>query len=206
MADWQRGSEVVWRSLVDGHVGAAIPTVLVEHSERHAALFQPAGTSMLIRTGRRGGPTGRVMYPGGWDGGHELVPWRGVGVLRVHRFGDPFSVWRWLDPDGWRPGCYVNIELPWRRSEHGFDSRDLILDVEVDADRHSRRKDTEELDWAEEAGAVSAELANRIRTAATIADLALRSGRWPFRADWQAWLPDPEWAVPQLPDGCLTPV
>ena len=104
------GTPVVLRSVFEDHVGAVIPSVVVTDDVDHVALYQPAGTTLVTRTGRRGGPHGRNMYPGGWDGGHEEAPWRGAGVLRVHRWGQPWSVWRWRDPAGWRPGCYVNLD------------------------------------------------------------------------------------------------
>lgn len=188
------------------HVGAVLPGVLVEHSASGVAVFQPAGTTMLIRTGRRGGPTGRTMHPGGWDGGHAEVPWTGPGVLRAHPLGCPWSVWRWQDPaapDGWRADRYVNLEQPWRRSGTGFDTADWILDLVVDRHGGCTRKDADELAWAQQQGAVTAEHATLVRRTAADAERALRTGDWPGPGDWRRWRPDPNWRAPDLRDAAV---
>ena len=181
------GVPVVLRSVFDDHVGAVIPSVVVTDVQHHVALWQPAGTTLLTRTGRRGGPHGRNMYPGGWDGRHQETPWRGPGVLRVHRWGDPWSVWRWREPDGWRPGCYVNLEQPWTRTAWGFDSRDWVLDLVLAADGTPTWKDADELAWCEQVGTVTAEHAADVRRAGERALTAARAGAFPFTADWDGW-------------------
>ncbi len=190
------GAPVVLRSVFDDHVGAVIPSVVVADASDHVALYQPEGTTLLTRTGRRGGPQGRNMYPGGWDGGHQETPWRGPGVLRVHRRGDPWSVWRWRDGAGWRPGCYVNLEQPWRRTAHGFDTRDWVLDLVLDADGAPTWKDADELAWCEQMGTVTAEHAADVRRAGRQALAAARAGEFPFAADWDRWTVDGTTAVP----------
>lgn len=192
------GTPVVLRSVFDDHVGAAIPSVVVADDEVHAALYQPAGTTLVTRTGRRGGPQGRNMYPGGWDGGHQESPWRGSGVLRVHRWDEPWSVWRWRDDDGWRPGSYVNLERPWVRTPIGFDTQDWILDLVVDATGAPTWKDDDELDWCEQVGTVSAEHAARVRRSGDLATAAIRAGDFPFDTDWDRWPVDPAAPAPDL--------
>lgn len=195
---FRRGSPVVLRSVFDDHVGAAIPSVVVTDDEQHVALFQPAGTTLITRTGRRGGPHGRNMYPGGWDGGHQESPWRGSGVLRVHRLGEPWSVWRWRDADGWRPGFYVNLETPWARTSLGFDTRDWVLDLVIAADGVASWKDDDELDWCEAVGTVTAEHAADVRRAGEQALTAVRTGAFPFGVDWDRWPVDVDAAAPDL--------
>lgn len=197
----ERGTAVVFRSVFPDHVGMAVACFVVEDVEDHIALFQPAGSDVLVRTGRRGGPTGRNMFPGGWDGGHAEVPWTGAGLLRVHRRGQPWSVWRWLDPGGWRPGCYVNLEQPWSTGVLGFDSRDWILDLVVAGDGSIEWKDADELDWCESVGSVSRDEAAVIRAAGRQAAAAVAARRWPFDEDWNRWLPDAGWpAIPLTGD------
>ncbi|WP_157970605.1 DUF402 domain-containing protein [Nakamurella deserti] len=184
---WPAGSAVVLRSVFDDHVGAAIPSVVIADEASYAALYQPAGSTLVTRTGRRGGPQGRNMYPDGWDGGHRESPWSGTGVLRVHRRGDPWSVWRWWDAGGWRPGCYVNLEEPWRRTRLGFDTRDWVLDLVLDGDGRPHWKDADELAWCEAVGTVTAEHAARVRDAGRQALAAAGPGAFPFTADWDRW-------------------
>lgn len=198
--DRRPGEAVLLRSVFDDHVGAVMPCVVVQDSAECVALYQPPGTSMLIRSGRRGGPRGRNMFPGGWDGGHDEVEWTGAGVLRVHRPGEPWSIWRWLDGDGWRPGYYINLELPWVPVPTGYDTRDWILDLVVDGAGSIDIKDDDELSWVTEVGVVSEAHADRVRRAAEQATGVLRQGGWPFQENWDRWLPDPGWTVPSLSD------
>jgi predicted RNA-binding protein associated with RNAse of E/G family len=140
------------------------------------------------------------MLANGWDGTHELVEWLGLGVLRVHRFGQPWSVWRWLDADRtWSEDFYVNLEDPWRRTPIGFDSGDWILDIVARDDSSWRYKDEDELAWVESTGAVSAEWAERARAAATAAIADIDARAWPFSADWDEWLPPSGAELPTLP-------
>lgn len=192
------GAPVVLRSVFDDHVGAAFPAVVVADDEVCVAVFQPAGTSVVTRTGRRGGPHGRNMYPGGFDGGHEVRSWTGCGVLRVHRWGDPWSVWRWRDGHTWRPGCYVNLEEPWRRTTIGFDSQDWILDLVIDGAGVATWKDDVELDWCAQVGSVTAEHAARVRRSGGQALAAFRAGEVPFAVDWDRWPVDADAVTPDL--------
>jgi hypothetical protein len=190
------GTPVLLRSTFADHVGAVVPSVVIVDAPDEVAVYQSPGTTMLLRTGRRGGPNGRNMYPDGWDGGHTEVPWVGAGVVRVHRPGQPWSVWRWLDPSGWRPGFYVNLERPWVRGPLGYDSTDWILDLVIDSDGTAHWKDADELAWSVEVGAVTEAFAHMVRAAGQQALAAL--GGWPFDADWDRWRPDSAWPVAGL--------
>ncbi len=192
------GTPVVWRFVHGDHVAAVFPSVVVVDDADHVVLYQPPGTDTLRRTGRRGGPRGRNMQPGGWDGGHARDPWVGNGVVRAHRRGTPWSAWRWVDSGGrWEPGFYVNLERPWLAGPLGYDSEDWILDLVIDTDLVGWTwKDEDELGWAQQVGAVSAEHAAEVRIAGAQALAAAQQGSWPFRARWDDWLPDPSWPHP----------
>ena len=44
------------------------------------------------------------------------------------------ATWVWWTTSWDFPGSYVNLEEPFRRTPLGFDSRDLQLDIVVDAE------------------------------------------------------------------------
>jgi hypothetical protein len=174
--------------------------MLLEEREDSVALFQPAGSIWRRASGVRVGPRGRNMVASGWDGGHDLVEWLGLGVLRVHRFGQPWSVWRWLDSDGrWSDDFYVNLEDAWRRTAIGFDSGDWILDVVARADGSWHYKDEDELEWAEVTNEVTAQWVARVRAAGVAAIAHIEANAWPFDADWDRWLPPEGADLPVLP-------
>jgi predicted RNA-binding protein associated with RNAse of E/G family len=139
------------------------------------------------------------MLPTGHDGGYDDKQWAGDGVLRVHRFGEEWSVWRWLDSRReWSRHFYVNLEDPWRRSALGFDTGDWLLDV-VGTPTSWAYKDEDELEWAEDAGLVGSAWSARTREAGKRAAAALKANAWPFDADWNRWLPSVDLATPVLP-------
>ena len=132
MNRWDVGGQVVWRSRPGGKVGFVLAAIVLEDSPGVIALFQPTGGACKRRSGERGGPAGRQMLPGGWDGGHEDQVFPGPPTARVHPVGSGFSVLRrWDEHRRSYQGWYVNLERPWRRRPIGFDSRDDVLDLTV---------------------------------------------------------------------------
>jgi hypothetical protein len=173
----------------------------MEETERFVALFEPAGTLWMREIGTRSGPRGRNLLPSDRTGRHEEKIWVGDSVLRVHSFGEPWSVWRWLDSTGrWSEQFYLNLEDPWRRTRLGFDSGDWVLDVFGVPDAWEY-KDGDELEWLESAGHVTTEWAERARAAGRAAGAVLESNAWPFSEDWDRWLPRADAPPPVLPAG-----
>lgn len=167
------------------HFTRVIPIVtLVDDGER-VVTWQPPGSTMMNHTGQMGGPRRRNMVA--WDGGYEAVIWTGPGLLRAHRVGDPWSVWRWESDTDWSPGFYVNLEAPWRRSEVGFDTGDWILDLVVEPDGSVTRKDEDELAASLERGGMTQDEVDTAEAAAAAATEAVSAGSWPFAGDWDTW-------------------
>jgi hypothetical protein len=185
---------------VSGHfITGAVPCEVVEETDEFAALYQPAGSIWKRAAGKRSGPRGRNMMPADRSGAHDDVAWNGDGVLRVHSFGDEWSVWRWLAADRtWSDHFYLNLEDPWRRTAIGFDTGDWVLDV-FGTPSTWQYKDEDELLWSEEVGLVGHGWVVRAREAGRRASEALEADGWPFSADWDRWLPPIGLAAPELP-------
>jgi hypothetical protein len=207
---WERGDVVVLRNVKeadpphhDRHVGYAHTARVLADDGDLVVLFQPPKTPHRERSGERGGPRGRNMVRGGWDGGHTEREWRGDGVVLVHRWSQPWSVWRWVDGDGvWSSHFYVNFERPWTRSRLGFDTEDWVLDLVITGDEHTVTvKDADELEWCVAAGTVTAEVAEVARRCADEVAAVAAAGGWPFDADWSVWQPDAAWEAQLLPSG-----
>jgi hypothetical protein len=186
---------VLWRSVHDDGVGYVFAARLLADDADAVALFQPAGAAVVRRTGRREGPRGS-MLPGAWDGGHEHATWAGPAGVRLHVRGTALSVIRRWDGAG-STGWYLNLELPWRPSPFGYDSRDLVLDVTAADDLSSWSwKDADQLALAVALGAVPAQRAAWIRAQGERAVRRPEARAFPFDADWSRWAPDPAAAVP----------
>lgn len=194
------GAPVLWRSVPDGAVSYVYAGNLVACDEQVIAIFQPVGAPTRKRTGRRGGPR-NSMVPGGWDGGHDEGTWAGPANVRLHVRGLPIAVIRRWDADaGDFRGWYVNLEMPWRRSAVGFDSRDLVLDVTATDDLSGHAfKDDDELTWLTEQGGITTAGAAWIREQGRLASLRVARREFPFDADWSRFTPDPGWAAPGMP-------
>jgi hypothetical protein len=179
------------RWISEGRLSSAYQHYVLEDSERCIALWQPSETIGRVATGQRGGPRGRNMVPGGWDGNYTDRVWTGDSVLRVYVPGQPWSTWRWLTADGWTDYAYVNLEAPWVRTPIGFDTADWILDVIAESDGSYSLKDEDELEWAIESGKYSVEFVATVRAACRAAIAAIDEHAFPFDADWKSWSPLP---------------
>lgn len=181
----------ILRWVHDDYVSGAMPCQVVEDSEDRVVLFQAGGSSQLKAVGTRGGPRDRNLPPGS-PISYETVPWTGDGVVRAHRRGDPWSVWRWLSIDGaWSDYVYVNLEYPWVPTPIGYDSRDLILDLIITGDGRVVRKHEDELEWAVSVGKISESDRADVLEMAESALAAYRAGAWPFSADQVTITPPP---------------
>ncbi|GAB3599265.1 ribonuclease FAU-1 family protein [Microbacterium tumbae] len=132
--------------------------------------------------------------------------WRGQGVVRVAPTGKPWSVWFFHREDGTPDGAYINLELPHRRLEDGVFTRDLVLDLWLDAEHPGSEdvwlKDADELVAATEQGRFTAAQAEAIRCLADHAGADfLTAGGWPLDEGWGSWRPDAAMDAPiRLPD------
>lgn len=209
---FDRGSPVVLRGVRDhGHphgvaVGFAVTGTVVLDTDDLVVVSTPPGAEVRLRAGQGAGPHGRIVLPSAWDGTYAERAWTGDTVVRVHRRGDRWSVWRWHDGRRWTDVWYGNLEAPWRRSPFGFDSQDWALDVvgtghPVDGPWRVRFKDEDELAWMVDEGHVSPTHADHVREVGARLLRHAQDAGWPFDADWDAWLPDPRWAAVPLPEG-----
>lgn len=170
------------------------------------AVATPPGSEMRTRRGAGSGPNQRLVLPDDWDGTHDRRAWTGPTVVRVHRAGDPWSVWRWHDGDAWVGDWYGNLEAPWMRTTRGFDTQDWILDLLCSGAPGTSSwavhyKDEDELEWSLAVGAVSSEEVERTREAGRQLSAIARNAEWPFNADWDAWVPNSLLPVAMLPAG-----
>ena len=194
------------RWMHEAHAESAHPVYLLEHSDDVIATFEPGSAVGMHSTRRKGGPRGRNLEPGSPHTGFAEGIWTGDGVLRVHRPGQEWSIWRWLGHDrSWSTRWYVNLEEPWLASPGGFDTEDWILDVVVEDGTRWSFKDADELDWALRSGRFSADEVARIRRAGDRAVAVVEAGDWPFNADWDRWLPPEGLDVPVLQPGWDAP-
>lgn len=209
---FERGAPIVLRGVRDHGpgrgvaVGFAVAGAVVVDDDNVAVVATRPGSGMRMRAGTGAGPNGRIVLPAAWDGTYAERVWQGHTVVRVHRRGDRWSVWRWHDGERWTDKWYGNLESPWRRSTVGFDTQDWALDVVAAGDPLGGPwtvafKDEDELSWMVNQGHVTQLHGRHIRAVGHRLLRHARDAGWPFDADWDAWLPDARWAAVPLPHG-----
>lgn len=189
-----------------GKVWAARPHRVVRDEGDFAVLWFPRGTRWKAPTtppGRpreenRGERLATCALSGEWV--FRDAVWD-VDTLVLLRHGRWHAVWvSWL-PSGEHWGWYVNLQRPFRRTEIGFETMDLVLDVIIDPDRSWRWKDEDELETWVRRGVVEPELAERIRAEGLEVVGRAERDEPPFSEPWPEWRPDPAWELPELPEG-----
>jgi Protein of unknown function (DUF402) len=177
-------------------VFSAIPTTVVERTERRVVLAIAPGTPVKAPSGWR------VPIPalaaGCWE--HEDARWYGTRLV-IAEAGAAHSVYVMWGEDGGFLGWYVNLEKPWRESALGFDTTDHLLDIWIDPDRSWRWKDEDHLAEAVDVGLFTQQKAEEIRAEGERAIERIEAWTAPFAEGWEAWQPDREWLLPELDEG-----
>jgi len=199
------GETIVLQEVWRDRVWAARPMRVVRDEGDFVALWMPRGTRWKAPTtpptrehnGDRGMRLAECAALGDWV--FRDTEWD-VSILSLMREGDWHALRvSWL-PSGEHFGWYVNLQEPFRRTELGFETMDLALDVVIEPDRTWRWKDEDELDVFVERGLFDRAIAERIRAEGL--DVVSRAERDepPFCEPWPEWRPDPSWGLPELPE------
>ncbi|MFE4666096.1 DUF402 domain-containing protein [Streptomyces sp. NPDC056716] len=203
-AYWSPGSQILWRYRENGgprpHI--ARPVTVVRDDAEVLAVWLAPGTECIRPVLADGTPVHLEPLETRYTKPRTVQRdrWFGTGVLKLARPGQPWSVWLFWD-QGWRfKNWYVNLEEPLSRWGGGVDSEDHFLDISVHPDRGWSWHDEDEFAQARGDGLVDAALAARVRAAGRAAVEVISAWGPPFADGWQHWRPDPDWAVPSLPD------
>jgi hypothetical protein len=188
--------QCLFRFVWPRRVFSAIPTTVVERNSSRVVLWIAAETPVRRPPGMRL----PIAELGEQRWRYVDARWYG-GRLMIAEAGAFHSVYVTWGKDGELVGWYVNLEEPWRESPFGFDTTDHLLDVWIDPDRSWRWKDEDELAEAVELGLFTPAKADAIRAEGERAIERIEAWSTPFDEGWETWRPDPDWPLPELPDG-----
>ncbi|MFE4974254.1 DUF402 domain-containing protein [Kitasatospora sp. NPDC056651] len=205
------GATAVRRDVVHGRVWSAMPyTVLADDGATLTIAARP-GTDSLVparwaAAARAGGTrSGCIddLAAGQWELDHWT--WRDTVVVGRFTAGAPFSVHRFLTPEGRPLRWYVNFERPYRRTAIGVDTFDLFLDLVIDPDLSTYSwKDEDEYAQARRLGVVDEATHRQVDRARDLALAQLRDRSGPFAPEPDAWRLPPEGPLPVLPATALS--
>ncbi|MBD0670269.1 hypothetical protein BU198_05965 [Streptomyces sp. CBMA156] len=207
------GGTAVRRDVVYGRVWSAMPYTVLTDDGATLTLTARPGTETLApaswtAAARGGGDAARLdciqdLAAGRWELDHWT--WRDTVVLSRFTAGVPFSVHRFLTPEGRPLHWYVNFERPYRRTAIGIDTFDLFLDLVITPDLSAYRwKDEDEYAQARRLGVVDEATHRQMDRARELALAQLRERTGPFAPDPDAWTVPPEGPLPTLPATALS--
>ena len=115
---WSEGDVVVRREVLnDGRCWCQFPVRVVQDNDELLATYIPTGAEFDF-------PPGEWPIEGGrhpWDGKER---WEGNGVLMLQRPGEAYAIWVfWFGEERTFNGWYVNLQEPFRRNGHGYDTQ-----------------------------------------------------------------------------------
>ncbi|MEM9514147.1 MAG: DUF402 domain-containing protein [Actinomycetota bacterium] len=139
------------------------------------------------------------------DGRHpwaNRTGWSGIGCLMVQRPGEHHAIWHfWDGPERTFRCWYLNIQTAFVRTEVGYDTQDLELDIVVAPDGSYAVKDDDVMDDRIADGRFDADTVAWIRDyGRTLTNRLDTEGPWWDRS-WASWAPPPRWVNPTLPAG-----
>jgi len=184
---WQPGDTVVRREVWRGRPWMACANVVVADEPDLLATYLPEGAEFSFGELPELGP-----HP--WAG---RGAWTGHGVLMLQRPGDRYAIWHFWDGAEREFACwYLNLQEPFRRTQAGYDTQDLELDIVVEPDRSWAFKDHDLLETrVVERRFTRAEADSIIELGEEIARM-LKAGEAWWDPAWSRWEPEPAWRAP----------
>lgn len=201
---WQPGDVIALRWLRNDPADLVAPVRVVEHDTDRTILFLTAQSPLKARATRKGTLIGRelplvererqivTLADDTWTRNHTLM------VHEPHRLG---AVWLfWSEADWSFQNYYVNLQAPLVPSSVGFDTADYLLDIVVRPDLSWEMKDQDEFDEALEHELVPPVLLHAVQAESRRFIREIEARQWPFDKGLEAWRPEPDWGVPELPN------
>jgi protein associated with RNAse G/E len=99
---------------------------------------------------------------------------------------------------------YINFQLPFRRSQFGFDTLDLDLDIVIDPDYSWNWKDEDDYRRGIQEGGIRGEWLQEVERSKGEVLERIEQHKHPLDGAWVDWRPQPNWKAPVLTEGWQT--
>ncbi|MFN8413645.1 MAG: DUF402 domain-containing protein [Anaerolineales bacterium] len=94
---------------------------------------------------------------------------------------------------------YINFQLPFQRTNLGFKTLDLEIDLVINPDFSWHWKDEEDYEEGVRLKIIQSEWVEQIELAKQDVFEKLKQNQYPLNQDWLNWHPDEKWDLPKLP-------
>jgi protein associated with RNAse G/E len=204
---WKPGDHVLLRGIYNNHVWIAQSSIVVKDDPAEVALALLPGAGCAVPEGylnRKHGTGGKWSR---WD--DYLNDRRDMQEFNWHTnrlllLMEPESyygaVYFWNHASNEFLCYYINFQLPFTRTAHGFDTLDLELDIVIEPSYEWQWKDAEEYQEGIAKGVFQPQWIEKIDQAKAEVFQKLESKAYPFDGSWLNWMPDPRWSPPKLPE------
>lgn len=202
---WAPGEAVALRGIYNNRVWYMQSAVVVHDTAKGVALvILPGAECSAPREYIHGkhGESGHYDRWGNYLGDRwnmESYDWRTNRLLILLEPEKYYArMFFWEDSSGNFLYYYINFQLPFHRSEIGFDTLDLELDLVVAPDYDWHWKDIENYQKGVDCGVICREWTEQIEFARKEVFETLGNRKYPFDGSWLDWKPDPIWQPPRL--------
>jgi hypothetical protein len=205
---WQTGTGIALRGIYNQRPWYVESAIVVKDTPQEVALLVAPGAECAAPSEYIHGKHGKsqqwdrweLMLGNSWQ--LERYNWHTNRFLILLEPGKFYSVnYVWNHASDAFLCYYVNFQLPFERSQYGFDTFDLELDLVIEPDLSWKWKDVEEYQRGIQNGILRPEWVRGIERAKTEVFARLEGRLYPFDGSWLQWRPDSAWAASRLPAG-----
>jgi protein associated with RNAse G/E len=203
---WNEGETILLRGVYDGHpVYMQSARVIKDTAEETALLIWPGAECMV--------PDGYIHHAhdaSKWDRWQETMTntirlekfiWhtnRFLILLEPEKFYSTIYIWNAASNEF--VSYYINFQLPIQRTQLGFDTLDLDLDMVIEDSHTWQWKDMNEYERGIHTGGIQPDWVKNIEQAQQEVFTRIKERAYPLDASWLNWRPDPAWDLPRLPE------
>lgn len=203
---WNEGDSIILRGVYDHHPTYVQSVRVVKDTPEETALLVLPGAECAV-------PSGYIHHAhdsSKWDRWQETMSnsmqlekfiWhtnRFLILLEPEKFYSTIYIWNAASDEF---VCYyINFQLPYRRTQLGFDTLDLDLDIVIETSHEWQWKDVEEYEHGIRSGGIQSDWIKNIERAQTEVFTRIENRAYPLNAHWMDWRPDPTWSAPSLPE------
>jgi protein associated with RNAse G/E len=203
---WKPGDAVLLRGIYNQRVWIVQSAIVVKDTEDEVALAILPGAECMMPEGYINGKHGE---PREWDRWGDYKKnnrdmqkfiWhtnRMLVLLEPQKYYA--TLYFWQEDTNQFLCYYINFQLPFWRSEYGFDSLDLELDIVIDPEHNWRWKDTDDYQKGIESGVIRQEWSDEIELAKLDVFEKMEKQKYPLDGRWLNWKPEINWVIPKLP-------